>query len=224
MQFKVLQQEGIQLSGSLVGSTISIEYTAMLYEQPANNNCFLSVWQDMQIPFGKAGDPTSLIIGNERTGSQTFQNLTTDVPYIIGWGAGSKEGTSDPNYGSIGASLQFVPGGDDDKNGVCRGSLHQNSITPVVVGQNSIVATFETLDGNNPKNNGNWIGLWNGSYVDFHGEYLQKWDVTSKLNNDSQGLNTNEPIRSGATYTLALASGPLDSDIVARVTFKTEGY
>ncbi|MBL1278299.1 MAG: hypothetical protein COB30_019670 [Ectothiorhodospiraceae bacterium] len=224
MDFKITQQEGIQLVGKLVGSTVSVDYTAMLYEQPADNGCFLSIWQDTQIPFGKAGDPTNSIIGNERTGSQVFDQLTTNVPYIVGWGAGNTAGTSKPNYGSIGASVSFTPGGDEDSGGIVTGVSDQVSITPALVSANSIVATFDSLDGNNPSENGNWIGLWQGSTIDFDGGYLEKWDVTSTNNSDSQGLNVTQAIRSGSTYTLAYASGPNKSDIVARVTFKTSGY
>ncbi len=224
MEFKITQQEGIQLVGKLVGSTISVDYTAMLYEQPADNGCFLSVWQDTQIPFGKAGDPTNSIKKNERTGSQSFDQLTTNVPYIVGWGAGNTTGTTGPNYGSIGASILFTPGGAEDSNGIVTGVSDQVIITPALVNTNSIVATFDTLEGNNPSKNGNWIGLWQGSTIDFDGGYLQKWDVTSTNNKDSQGLNVDQAIRTGSTYTLAYASGPNKSDIVARVTFKTAGY
>lgn len=224
MNFTITQTEGIQLTGMLVGSTVSIDYTAMLYEQPANNHCFLSIWQDTQIPFGKAGNVTKPITGNERTNSQSFEQLTSGVPYIVGWGAGNKAGTNDPNYGSIGASISFTPGGNEDANGVVTGVLHQDLITPVLVGTSSIVVTFVTLDGNDPKKNGNWIGLWQGSTLDFNGNYLQKWDVTSNNSQDSQGLNTTQQIRSGSTYTLAYASGPNASDIVARCTFKTASY
>lgn len=224
MEFTITQQEGIQLVGKLVGSTISVNYTAMLYEQPADNGCFLSVWQDTQIPFGKAGDPTNSIKGSERTGSQSFDQLTTNVPYIVGWGAGNTKGTTNPNYGSIGASISFTPGGAEDSDGIVTGVSDQIIITPALVNTNSIVATFDTLEGNNPSKNGNWIGLWQGSTIDFDGGYLQKWDVTSTNNKDSQGLNVDQAIRTGSTYTLAYASGPNKSDIVARVTFKTANY
>ncbi len=224
MKFSITQQEGIQFSGKLVGSTVQVEYTAMLYEQPASNGCFLSIWQDTQVPFGKAGNPTNPIVGNERTGSQSFDQLTTDVPYIVGWGAGNQVGTTDPDYNSIGASISFTPGGEADVNGIVDGISEQIILTPVLVDQNSIVATFVTLDGNNPARAKNWIGLWQGSTIDFDGGYLQKWDVTSTNNSDSQGLNVKQAIRTGSTYTLAYGSGPKDSDIVARVTFKTGGY
>jgi hypothetical protein len=224
MDFKVTHQEGIQLSGKLVGSTVSVEYTAMLYEEPAKNGCFLSVWQDTQIPFDKAGDPTSSIIENERTASQVFDQLTTNVPYIIGWGAGNEAGTVKPDYNSIGASILFTPGGDEDKDGIVTGVSAQVCIKPALVSSNSIVVTFDTLDGNNPSKNKNWIGLWQGSTLDFDGGFLEKWDVTSTNDSDSQGLNVKKPIRAGSTYTLAYASGPNVSDIVARVTFKTASY
>jgi hypothetical protein len=224
MQFTITQQEGIQLAGQLIGSTVSIDYTAMLYEQPATNGCFLSIWQDEQIPFNKAGNTTKSIIGNERTNSQVFDQLTSGVPYIVGWGAGNTPATSNPNYGSMGASISFTPGGPEDTNNIVNGVLHQDSITPVAVGTSSIVVSFSTLDGNNPKVNGNWIGLWQGSYIDFTGGYLQKWNVTSNISQDTQGLNTTLQIRAGTTYTLAYASGPNASDIVARVTFKTGNY
>jgi len=224
MDFRITQQEGIQFTGNLVGSTVSVEYTAMLYEQPAKNGCFLSIWQDAQIPFGKPGDPTNTIKGDERTGSQVFDQLTTNVPYIVGWGAGNTAGTTNPDYGSIGASVSFTPGGEDDSNGIVTGVSDQVNIKPVLVSTNSIVVTFDTLDGNNPSENGNWIGLWQGSTIDFEGRYLKKWPVTSTNNSDSQGLNVDQAIRSGSTYTLAYATGPNKSDIVARVTFKTTGY
>lgn len=222
MDFKITQQEGIQLVGKLIGSTVSVEYTAMLYEQPADNGCFLSIWQDTQIPFGEAGNPTNSIKNNQRTGSQVFDQLTTNVSYIVGWGAGNKAGTTEPDYASIGASVLFTPG--SAKDGIVTGVSDQIIITPALVNQNSIVVTFDTLDGNNPSDNKNWIGLWQGSTIDFDGGYLQKWDVTSTNNSDSQGLNVTQAIRTGSTYTLAYASGPNKSDIVARVTFKTSDY
>lgn len=225
MNFTIIQTDAIQLTGQLIGSTVSIDYTAMLYEQPASNNCFLSIWQDEQIPFGKAGNTTKQIIGNERTGTQTFDQLTTGVPYIVGWGAGNVTGKTVPNYASIGASVSFIPGQEVDKEtGAEKGLLHQDSIEPALVGTNSIVVKFFTLDGNDPKKNGNWIGLWQGSYIDYTGQYLQKWDVTSNSSEDSQGLNTTLQIRTNATYTLAYATGPNPSDIVARCTFKTASY
>lgn len=222
MNFTILQNEGIQLTGNLVGSTISVDYTAMLYEQPANNNCFLSLWQDVQIPFGKPGDTTKPVINNQRTGSQTFDIKTTDVPYIVGWGAGNEAGKSEPNYKSIGASISFTPG--TGSGGIVPGVLHQCSLQPALVGVNSIVVQFTTLNGNNPAKNGNWIGLWLNDTIDFSGGYLQKWNVASGLNVDSQGLNTDQQIQAGTVYTLAYATGSKPSDIVARCTFKTASY
>ena len=225
MNFTIIQQEGIQLVGKLIQSTISVDYTAMLYETPAMNSCFLSIWQDTQIPFGRAGNTTVQIKGNERTNTQTFDQLTTGVPHIVGWGAGNTAGTTDPNYGSIGASVSFTPGGEgDDGTGIVTGISHQDIIAPVIVGTSSITVTFNTLMGNDPSANGNWIGLWQGSTIDFNGGYLQKWDVTSHNNSDSQGLNTTAQIRTSSTYTLAYASGPNNSDIVGRTTFQTAGY
>jgi len=224
MEITIIQQEGIHLVGQLVQSTISVDYTAMLYAQPATNGCFLSIWQDTQIPFGKAGNTTVQIEGNERTNTQTFDQLTTGVPYIVGWGAGYAAGTTNPNYGSIGASVSFIPGGEGDDGSIVTGISHQDIITPVIVGTSSITVTFNTLMGNDPSANGNWIGLWQGSTIDFKGGYLQKWDVASHNNTDSQGLNTTAQIRTNSTYTLAYASGKGNSDIVGRTTFQTAGY
>lgn len=223
MKFTILQSEGIQLAGTMVGNTIDVEYTALLYEQPASNNAFLSLWQNTQIPFGRAGDTTKSITGNQRVGSQTFDIQATDVPYIVGWGAGSVPNSSDPDYNSLGASVTFTPG-VEEANGIVTGVSQQCQIQPALVGTNSIIVQFSTLNGHNPQQSKDWIGLWLGSTLDFSGNFLQQWNVTSAVNQDSQGLNTSQQVMVGTTYTLAYATGPRVSDIVARCTFQTAGY
>ncbi|UMR29489.1 hypothetical protein MJ904_20855 [Massilia sp. MB5] len=222
MNFTILQTEGILLTGNLVGNTLAVDYTAMLYEQPADNNCFLSLWQDTQVPFGKPGDTKKGISGNQRTGSVAFTIQTTNVPYVVGWGAGNEAGKSDPNYKSIGASLLFTPG--TGSGGITPGTPQQCQIQPALVGVNSIVVQYTTLFGNNPKKNGNWIGLWLNNVIDFSGGYLQKWDVGSEAYKDSQGLNTTQQLLTNTVYTLAYATGSRPSDIVALCTFQTAAY
>lgn len=223
MNFTIQQTEGIQLTGSMIGNTINVDYTALLYEQPASNNAFLSLWQNTQVPFGRPGDTTKNITGNQRTGSQSFNISVTEVPYIVGWGAGSVPNSSDPDYNSIGASVTFTPG-VEDKAGIITGVSQQCQIQPALVGTNSIVVQFITLNGHNPQQSKDWIGLWLGSTLDFGGNFLQQWNVTSSVSQDSQGLNTNQQVMVGTTYTLAYATGPRVSDIVARCTFQTSGY
>ncbi|UTY59518.1 hypothetical protein [Massilia sp. erpn] len=222
MNFTILQTEGIQLEGKLAGSTVSVTYTSMLYEQPADNQCFLGLWQNSRIPFGLGSIVTKQISNNQRIGSASFPIHATNVSYIVGWGAGSEAGKSDPNYKSIGASLIFTPG--TGSGGITPGVAYQCQIQPIDVSYDSVLVKFTTLPGNTPKSNENWIGLWLNDTLDFNGGYLQKWDVSSSSPEDTQGLEVTDQIKAGTIYTLAYATGNRKSDIVARCTFRTADY
>ena len=202
----------IDLSGSILDPThVGVVYNTVPGNQPATNGNLVAIWQNAGIPYGQVPLQKQNISVNSPTGDQVFDFPIQRLPYVVGYG------TSDTGTAWAG-TLQFTPG-----QGV-EGVPFVTQIDVQAVGNDSLLAVFNTPLGNNPGANGNWIGLWKGPQPTFDGtNRIKKVNVTVTTAQGSTQMS-GLTLLMNTVYSLAYAVGPKDSDLAAWVTFTTQPF
>lgn len=201
-----------ELTGTILSPAhIGVAWETIPGNQPSTNHNLLALWQNEGIPWGQPTLQTAPIIKNEPVGDQIFDIEIQRKPYIVAYGTNSNTTTA------WAATLQFHPG-----NVVGRPFV--TSVDVLAVGNDSLLATFETPRGNNPSHHGNWLGLWEGPVVTFDGQnQLAHVPVQSTTAAGSQTLN-GLSLKIDTTYSLGYAVGDKPTDLAAWMSFTTASF
>jgi hypothetical protein len=207
----------IKLSGTILSPTqIGVTWDTVPGNQPATYHNRLALWQNQGIPWGLNPLQEHKIIKNTPSGDQLFDTALQRKPYVIAYGVSSLD---DKQHGakSWAATVQFNPGS-------AIGVPFVTEIDVAGVGNDSISARFSTPAGNNPKANGNWVGLWEGAVVTFDGTNKIATVPVSSTTSDGFLTLNGLSLKIDTTYTLGYAVGPLASDLAAWMTFTTASF
>jgi len=191
-------------------SSILVKYDTLPGNAPNQNGNVIAVWQDTQIPWGTAPIQKKTITGNSPKGSDAFDNLSLQSKsYIVGYSTGS-------NLNTICSTVVFTPGNVE-------GTPFSTSLQVKELDSDTLIVTFDTPVGNDPKANQNWIGLWDGKSFTWDGKNrLAKVNVDKTTASGSMVLQYN--LKFDTDYTLVYASGPAETNISTALTFRTDPY
>lgn len=192
---------------------IHVSWQTLSGNQPATFGNVVSVWKGTQIGWGNQPEPilTMPVTDNSPAGDMVLEldGTPPGPPYIVAYGPS--------NSGTTYCAAQIV-----DFEKTAEPVLTQ--IDLLGEGTDSLLAGFDTLPGNNPKNYGNWIGLWEGESFRYDGkDRIARIDVSRAGAKGSQSMN-HLPLTFNTKYTLVYACGPRNEDLAAWVTFKTKPF
>jgi len=196
----------------LLNSTyISVTYHTLTNNHPKLYGNVISVWQGTQIGWGSLPIASSPIEKDSQDGDLIVQVPPDKTPpYTVGYGT---SGAADAY-----CAAQTLP---------ATGSpfpMDGTVVTVPYIGTDSILVSFSTPAGNEPKNNENWIGLWLGTSPTYdESNLIVKVNVTSTVSSGSQSLNGLTLLFS-TDYTVAYACGARNTDLAAWCAFKTQPY
>jgi hypothetical protein len=235
----------MSLSAYTSENDILAEYTCIPGNQPCANNNWIGIWEGSQILWDTPPLNSAPIQNNNPSNSvRVYGQRAPNMNYIIGYGTGclpwesetpKEEDRSDVkksdssrsktssrpsqriNIGTVGATVLVNVDGT-------MGASSLTKISAISVGNNMLLLEYQTPVGNIPSQNQNWIGIWPGYTVSFNGKNcLHRENVRSDFNSGQICVN-GFAFTISTTYTVAYATGPSNSDIVATVTFTTLGY
>ncbi len=198
----------IEITG-YTGQSITVAFSGLPANQPSTYKNFIAIWEASVIPWTVTPLRTIEIGVNTEDGTLTIDNLTiTYNSYIVGYGVGS-------GVGNICASAILNAGGT-------KAPLSYVNIGIANLGQTSLSVHYQTLSGYLPKENGNWIGLWEGyvSPYNLPPDALIKKEVNSYANQGVIGLN-NLSLGRDTEYTLIYFMGADNTTAAAILTFNT---
>lgn len=176
---------------------IAINYKSLEGINPKEFEYYIAIWQGRQIFKLSRADQIQKITNTTQDGSFNFENLEiTEDEYTIAIGVNLRDSTS------VVSSIHLPK----DRPQFSKYTSSNSSIKISLQNPNSLIAYFETLEYNSPKENQNWIGLFKGNFTSnfFYGiNFIHSTFVTSivntgyvSMNNIPGGLEENE------TYTL----------------------
>ncbi len=220
-------------------SDIFAEYICLPGNQPQNNRNWIGIWEGTQILWDSQPIEHRFIENDNPSDALCiYRDRAPNMSYIIGYGSGTicnvdhsdetakvkskattriKQTNKEISIGTIGATIQVSASGS-------AGTQMITKVEAISIGNNTLVLDYVTPIGNIPVSNKNWVGIWPGSTTTFDGtNNLYRQEIKSQFNSDQiciQGF----PFTIETTYTVAYATGPNWSDIVATVTFTTQGY
>ncbi len=221
-QLTDIPQGIIQLTGSIVdGSTVRVNFNSLPGAHPKTMGYFVAIWQGSQIQSLSNALQTQKIGTDNQAGTLNFTGLSLQrQDYIIGFGVDSAVGTT--ICATLAVSQNAKP------NDPLPASLSSVIVPDGAIGSNSLVATYVTPPYNTPKQNGNWIGLFQGPFTAncFTGaNVIASSNAASDNNTGSIAMNNipNGLVRF-ETYTIVYgmsskAGSPNYSDIVSYYTF-----
>lgn len=183
---------------AVVGNQLQVSFTGMPNNLPNTYGNFLVVWRNQNtIPWNDPNpDGVTAITVNHSQGTQVFENITVQVgvSYVVGYAVGPKAST-DQIWRNV-CSTGFVPDSGD--------STYQSpAISLLSVGADSVSLNFTLPDGDTPKTNGAWVGIWQTGQA----SYATPPKASNSVNIDSSSGGcaiNNVAILRGQTYTVAL--------------------
>ena len=200
-----------EITGLVTGaSSILVKYKTLPGNQPNSNGNVIAVWQDTQIPWGTPPLQKKTVTGNSPAGSDAFDNLSIQSKsYIVGYSTGS-------NLSTICSTLTFTPGDPV-------GTPFLTSVKAKELDSDTLIVSYDTPVGNDPKANQDWIGLWEGKTF--------TWDGKNRLTKVNVDKNTATgsmvvlySLKVDTYYTLVYASGAAETNIAATFTFQTAPF
>lgn len=212
----------IQLTGSVIdGSTVKINFNALPGAHPKTMGYFAAIWQGSQIQALDQALQTQKIQVDNQAGTAHFDGLSLQKQdYIIGFGVNFENGNTI-------CSTLYVPQHAQPGNPLTP-SLSSVMVPEHGIGTNSLVASYITPSYNAPKQNANWIALFQGPFTAncFIGvNVIASVNATSDNNKGTIAMNNipNGLIRF-QTYTVVYgmsskAGSPNYSDIISYSTF-----
>jgi hypothetical protein len=201
-------QQQTEITGLVTSSTsILVKYKTLPGNLPNQNGNVMAVWQDTQIPWGTPPLQKKTVTGNQPTGSDAFDNLgIQSKSYIVGYSTGS-------NLSTVCSTLTFTPGN-------VQGTPFLTSLGVKELDTDTLIVSYDTPVGNDPKANQNWIGLWEGKSFTWDGK-----NRLTKINVDKNSATGSMvmlySLKIDTFYTLAYASGAADTNISTSLTFQT---
>jgi len=200
-----------EITGLVTGaSSILVKYKTLPGNQPNSNGNVIAVWQDTQIPWGTPPLQKKTVTGNSPAGSDAFDNLSIQSKsYIVGYSTGS-------NLSTICSTLTFTPGDPV-------GTPFLTSVKAKELDSDTLIVSYDTPVGNDPKANQDWIGLWEGKTFTWDGKNrLTKVNVDK--NTASGSMVVLYSLKVDTYYTLVYASGAAETNIAATFTFQTAPF
>jgi hypothetical protein len=209
------RQATTTFNAALLDAThIVVEYSCLPGDQPKRFGNIVSIWENSQLRWGQPALTSSPVDKDEPTGDMIItlrEGLPSKPPYVVAYG------TSDS--GTAYCAAQVVRPQNEPASVV-----ETTEVSVPFVGNDSLLVNFKTPQGNRPKDNRNWIGLWIGQAAPYdQTNQISKFEVESNNAADSQAMN-GLVLLFGTYYTLAYAIGPRPEDLAAWVTFKTKDF
>lgn len=212
----------IQLTGSVFdGSTVKINFNSLPGAHPKTMGYFAAIWHGSQIQALDQALQTYEIKTDNQAGTTHFDSLTLQrQDYIIGFGVNFENGNTI-------CSTLYVP----------QNSKPNDPLTPYLssvmvpedgIRTNSLIASYITPSYNAPKQNANWIALFQGPFTAncFIGaNVIASVNVTSDNSSGSISMNKMpKALERYQTYTVVYgmsskAGSPNYSDIISYSTF-----
>lgn len=213
--FEIVGVGTTQLTAQLWDAThIGVTYKTLMGNQPQNFGNVVSVWSGSEIGWGHNPPPLVSVPVPDNTPSGDLvvtlgdQTPAGGPPYMVAYGT-SNSGTA-----------------------YCAGQMVDRVVQPPFttllnlggVGNKSLLAIFNTPQGNTPMRYGNWIGLWAGQTFTYDGvNRIKKVTVGADVAVGGQAMN-GLGLTIDSFYTLGYACGPRDQDLAAWITFKTQPF
>ena len=202
---------GIYLSGSIIsGEIITFEYKTPPSNNPDGYSNWIGIWQGSQVNFTTSPKARAPIYSTNADGDQAFDSLNiSNLDYIIGYGAG-------PENTSV-ASTVFFPAG------IALGAPgipFCSSVKIAQAGSNYLVVKFSTPEGNIPRDNQNWIGIWEGKTFSYAGTGILKKVIVNATVNEGMVAVNNLMLKRDTWYTVVYGNAAGNTSIAASYTFR----
>jgi hypothetical protein len=212
LQATVLPRNADFLDAQLAGpNVVTASYKTLPGNRPAQFENVIAVWPGRDIPWGQPPLTQDLLTGEGPDGDMVLMIPSGSAPPLI-----VAYGTS-PTGKAYCATSKLEEAHQP-------GTLFITDLCLHWVGNDSLVATFQTPFGNQPNANENWLGLWEGKVATYDGSNrIAKVAIEADVSSGSQPMN-DLTLKVETEYTLGYGCGPRDADLAATLTFKTDPF
>ena len=210
-QATVLCRRKNSLAATLVApSLVAALYDTLPGNQPVAFGNVIAIWQGTAVQWGEKPLTMQAIIKNDQEGDQVVPFSATQPPYTVAYGT-SASGTA--YCATVLITAIGMPG-----------SPFASGLDLTFVGNDSLVASFSTPEGNQPHAYENWLGLWDGKVATYdRSNQIKRVSIDPNVSSDYQFMN-DLTLTIDTVYTLGYGCGPKDTDLAATLTFKTESF
>lgn len=190
---------------SITGDHTAVSYQTLPGNQPNTNGNYIALWPstDETIPWLRLPDNTCTVYGDDPSGDLLMAGLALpEDSYVLAYSLASPATkAADNNF----CASVFVPS-------LAPGTEFIAKVMDLEVGDiasYSAVIRYQTLPGYSPKDQANWIGIWDASDSILHDAPLRAMPISKNSDKGEIALN-NFKIVSGHSYTVAYFTGGYD--------------